>query len=177
MSRCTKQHLSSQTAQKGSSQLKTQIRFLERCEGLPEEGGGSSKASGAGDEQKPLSEALRYTCTTRSHSCYSHSPDSNSPGGTDWRPIHTVDYYWPIPHNVGGSQGGSRERIEKRQPPKNAHSTIPPVGSSRTGKVSNQNRGCLCRRESLQRTRRTPWDEGLLWWPPTCMHVSKIIKL
>lgn len=59
MSRCIKQHLSLQTAEMGSGQLKTQIGFLERCEEAPrwKEGQSSQAPEGQGEAAASLGRA------------------------------------------------------------------------------------------------------------------------
>lgn len=83
MSRWTKQGFSLQTAEMGCSQFKTQIRFLERCEEPPEEGGGAAGPRESGTEQQPLPEARRCT-STRSRSICPHTPDADSQGNGLW---------------------------------------------------------------------------------------------
>lgn len=77
MSRCLRQELSWQRADTGSSQLKTQKRFLERCEGAP---GCKAGRSREGAAEMPQHQAASLLL----------SPDSRSQGAEMW-PVCMVD--------------------------------------------------------------------------------------
>lgn len=93
MSRCIKQHLLLQMAEMGSGQLKTQTRFMERCDRTPGwKGGQGSRASGG------QASASRGGTEMRQHHPVQLplSPRSSSVlRGTNLWPIHTADCYPP----------------------------------------------------------------------------------